>query len=112
MNPHDAPTLPLLAALNIHPMHRRQGVVVRRGEVVEALHDLHLEKVALPKGRLIDAAEAELTLAEAGMSVPLVLAALSVSPWATIAVGKRTKRMPNGDPTGPGAHGKRGIRVI
>jgi predicted transposase YdaD len=72
MNPHDAPILPLLTALNSHPLHRRQGTLVQRAEVEEALSDLGLEAGPLPEGRLINAMEVEKLLAAAGISVELV----------------------------------------
>jgi hypothetical protein len=82
MNPVDAPSYPTLTELNIHPMHRRQGVVVRRSEVMEALSDLKLYPAPLPEGRLIDAGEAERLLARLGITVKLVSKALSDSVWA------------------------------
>jgi hypothetical protein len=83
MNPADAPSLPILTALNLHPLHRRQGVRVRRGEVVEALGDLGLDIIQqLPKGRLIDAYEVERLLAAADFTVPIIQRAVSQSPWA------------------------------
>jgi hypothetical protein len=81
MNPVDAPKYPTLTALNIHPMHRRRGTVVRRSEVMEALTDLKIHPTPLPKGRLIDAGEAERLLARVGISVKLVSKALSDSVW-------------------------------
>jgi hypothetical protein len=88
MNSVDAPSLPILTALNLHPLHRRQGVRVRRGEVVEALRDLGLEIIQqLPKGRSIDAHEVERLFAAAGFTVPIIQRAVSRSPWA-----KKTSR--------------------
>ena len=72
MNPHNAPMLPILTVMNLHPLHRKQGTVVRRAEVEEALHELCLEARSLPEGRLVDAMEVERLLAESGISVELV----------------------------------------
>jgi hypothetical protein len=72
MNPHDAPAYPILTALNLHPLHRKQGTLVQRAEVVEALHDLALESGPLPEGRLIDAMEVEQLMAESGISPEIV----------------------------------------
>jgi hypothetical protein len=82
MNPEDAPKYPTLTALNIHPMHRKQGTVVLRSEVKVALEDLKLYPAPLPRGRLIDAGEAERLLARVGISVKLISKALSDSVWA------------------------------
>jgi hypothetical protein len=82
MNPQDAPNYPTLTALNIHPMHRKQGTVVLRKEVEEALEDLKLCPAPLPEGRLIDAGEAERLLARVGITVKLVSKALADSVWA------------------------------
>lgn len=68
MNPRDAPTLPILAALNIHPLPRRQGLMVVRSDLQETLDELGLVYGKLPKGRLIPAVEVESTLAAAGIS--------------------------------------------
>jgi hypothetical protein len=81
MNPVDAPSLPILTVLNLHPLHRRQGVRVRREEVVEALNDLALVAVPLPETTLIDAAEVECLLASAGISVKLISSAMVTTPW-------------------------------
>lgn len=72
MSPNDAPMLPILTALNLHPLHRRQGTLVQRAEVEEALSDLSLDVGPLPEGRLIDAMEVEKLMAESGISVELV----------------------------------------
>ena len=72
MNHHDAQMLPISTAMNLHPFHRRQGTIVQRAEVEEALRDLGLESVRLPRGRLINAAAVERILAENGISVELV----------------------------------------
>ena len=72
MNLHDAPAYPILAALNLHPLHRKQGTLVQRAEIVEALHDLALQAGPLPEGRLIDAMEVEMLIAESGITPELV----------------------------------------
>jgi hypothetical protein len=72
MNSLDAPMLPILTAMNLHPLHRRQGTLVARAEVLEALSDLGLDGGPIPKGRLIDAAEVEKLLAEYNISPELV----------------------------------------
>ena len=72
MNPRDAPYLPILTALNIHPLPRRGGLMVVRSELQEALDELGLVYGKLPGGRLILAPEAESTLAAAGVTVALV----------------------------------------
>ena len=82
MNFADAPSLPILTALNLHPLHRRRGALVRRGEVEEALNDLSLAAVPLPGATLIDAVEIERLLANAGISVELISIAMSSTTWA------------------------------
>ena len=82
MNPVDAPFFPILTALNLHPLHRRQGTVVLRRELVDALNDLSLTGVQLPEGKLIDAAEVEHLLNQSGISVDLVSSAIATTPWA------------------------------
>lgn len=72
MNPVDAPFLPVLAALNIHPLRRRQGLLVQRVEVKKALRDLKLGSHPLPEGRLIDAHDVDKILVDSGISVNLV----------------------------------------
>jgi hypothetical protein len=62
---------PILAALNIHSLPRRWGVVVPRAEVNEALAELNLE-APLPRGRLLKAERVELILSESGISVEVV----------------------------------------
>ena len=64
--------LPILSAMNLHPLHRRQGTLVQRAEVEEALSDLSLDAGPFPEGRLIDAMEVEKLMAESGISVELV----------------------------------------
>jgi hypothetical protein len=85
MNPLDAPNYPILTALNLHPLHRRKGVLVQRSEVLEALRDLGLDVVhRLPKARLIDAGEVERLMAAAGFSRSFIERAFGNSrPWAT-----------------------------
>jgi hypothetical protein len=96
MNPRDAPSLPISTALNLHPLHRRQGTVVLRREVIQALIDLKLDPVPLPKGKLIDAGEVESILAKAGVSTTLIRRAVSSSPWAVRrASGKIHKEKPS-----------------
>ena len=72
MNPRNASRLPILAAMNLHPLNRKRGVLVSRAEVDEALHDLRLDSGPLPKGRLIDAMDVEKLMAESGISPELV----------------------------------------
>jgi hypothetical protein len=72
MNPREAQTLPILAAMNLHPLLRKKGVLVQRAEVEEARCDLCLEAGPIPEGRLIDAIEVEKLMAESGISVELV----------------------------------------
>ena len=72
MKPHDAPSLPILTALNIHPLPRRQGLMLVRSELQEALDELSLVYGKLPEERLIPAAEVESALATAGISAEQV----------------------------------------
>jgi hypothetical protein len=72
MNPRDAHSLPILTALNIHPLPRRGGLMVVRSELQEALDELGLVYGKLPEERLILAAEVERALAAAGSSAELV----------------------------------------
>jgi hypothetical protein len=72
MNPHDAPSLPILTALNIHPMPRRLGLMVLRSELQEALDELGIVYGILPEGSLILALEVESALAAAGVRADLV----------------------------------------
>ena len=72
MNLRDAHKLPILAAMNVHPLHRRCGLVVLKTEVNEALDELSLETSPLPKGRLLDAGRVEHMLSESGITVELV----------------------------------------
>jgi L-alanine-DL-glutamate epimerase-like enolase superfamily enzyme len=72
MNARDVSTFPILAALNLHPLHRRQGTVILRSEIEEALYDLKLETSPLPVYRLLNAYEVERILAESGISAELV----------------------------------------
>lgn len=72
MNPHDVQTLPILAAMNLHPLRRRDGLVVQRTEVEEAFSDLAVKAVPLPDGRFIDAEELERVLMGVGLTVKYV----------------------------------------
>jgi uncharacterized protein (DUF2384 family) len=67
MNPRDAPHLPISTELNLHPLPRRQGLMVLRSEVEEVLSELQFA-VPLPEGRLVDAFEVERLLAESGLT--------------------------------------------
>ncbi len=82
MNPVDAPNYPILTALNLHPLHRRQGTVVLRREVVDALEDLKLKPVLLPRHREMRITEVERFLVKSGLTAKLVKKAVEHSPWA------------------------------
>ncbi len=82
MNPRDALSLPLLTVLNIHPLRRRQGLLVQRNELVDALRDLGLKSIALPKRKLINAKIIERLLHKAGLTIEEIKRATSFSTWA------------------------------
>ncbi len=63
--------LPLLAALNIHTLHRRVEVV-RREEVSIAIQELGLPAVSLPNERLIEANPTETALVDAGITMDMI----------------------------------------
>jgi hypothetical protein len=103
MKPSDAPSLPILTALNLLPLHRRQGVVVLRSAVKEALRDAGLSAVRLPKGRLIAAAEVEHLLHKSGVSAKVVRKTLSRGVWAKKTKPKKATSAPLPAPKGTAA---------
>jgi len=72
MNPSDSLKLPILAAMNVHALHRRGGPFVLKSEVEEALLELSLETASLPRGRLLNAERVEGMLTASGVTVELV----------------------------------------